>query len=25
VMEISSEKYAQIKKMGGIDERYTVH
>ncbi len=25
VMEISSEKYAQIKDMGGVDERYTVH
>jgi len=25
VMEISREKYALIKKMGGIDERYTVH
>jgi hypothetical protein len=25
LMEISSEKYAQIKKIGGIDERYTVH
>ncbi len=25
VMEISSEKYLQIKNMGGIDERYTVH
>ncbi len=25
VMEISSEKYALIKKMGGIDERYIVH
>jgi len=25
VMAISSEKYAQIKKMGDIDERYTVH
>ncbi|MGI6017063.1 MAG: EVE domain protein [Euryarchaeota archaeon ADurb.Bin190] len=25
VMEINTEKYAQIKKMGGIDERYTVH
>jgi hypothetical protein len=24
-MEISNEKYAQIKKMGGIDERYTIH
>jgi len=24
-MEISSEKYAQIKSMGGVDERYTVH
>jgi hypothetical protein len=24
-MEISNEKYTQIKKMGGVDERYTVH
>lgn len=25
MMAISSEKYAQIKDMGGLDERYTVH
>lgn len=24
-MEISNERYAQIKELGGIDERYTVH
>jgi len=25
IMEIDHEKYLQIKKRGGIDERFTVH